>query len=119
MQNKILYTKGCRPSGRRLSASPEVNAATGKGNEYDKCGRLLLRVKKPELHIDQLKNPPEGVLAIEVDEKVARKLFGKSIAIRYFDRTTNHTVGAVNGQYWFKVDVGAAPADTENYEEDN
>ena len=25
MQNKILYTKGCRPSGRRLSASPEVN----------------------------------------------------------------------------------------------
>lgn len=26
MQNKILYTKGCRPSGRRLSASPEVNA---------------------------------------------------------------------------------------------
>ena len=96
-----------------------VYAATGKGNEYDKCGRLLLRVKKPELHIDQLKNPPEGVLAIEVDEKAARKLFGKSITIRYFDRTMNHTVGAVNGQYWFKVDVGTAPADTENYEEDN
>lgn len=96
-----------------------VYAATGKGNEYDKCGRLLLRVKKPELHIDQLKNPPEGVLAIEVDEKAARKLFGKSITIRYFDRTMNHTVGAVNGQYWFKVDVGAAPADTDNNEEDN
>lgn len=96
-----------------------VYAATGKGNEYDKCGRLLLRVKKPELHIDQLKNPPEGVLAIEVDEKAARKLFGKSITIRYFDRTMNHTIGAVNGQYWFKVDVGAAPADTDNNEEDN
>lgn len=95
-----------------------VYAATGKGNEYDKCGRLLLRVKNPELRIDKLKNTPEGVIAVEVDEKVARKLFGKSIAIRYFDRSLNHTVGTVNGQYWFKIDVGAAPSDTDNNEED-
>lgn len=95
-----------------------VYAATGKGNEYDKCGRLLLRVKNPELRIDKLKNTPEGVIAVEVDEKAARKLFGKSIAIRYFDRSLNHTVGTVNGQYWFKIDVGAAPSDTDNNEED-
>ena len=95
-----------------------VYAATGKGNEYDKCGRLLLRVKNPELRIDKLKNTPEGVIAVEVDEKVARKLFGKSIAIRYFDRSMNHTVGTVNGQYWFKVDVGAAPTDANENEED-
>ena len=35
-----------------------VYAATGKGNEYEKCGRLLLRAKRPELRIDSLKNMP-------------------------------------------------------------
>ena len=33
MQNKILYMKGRRPSGRRLSASPEVNSATPKDTQ--------------------------------------------------------------------------------------
>ena len=88
-----------------------VYESTGKGNEYDKCGRLLLRTRNPELRIDRLKNVPEGVIAIEVDEKAARKLFGKKINLRYFDQTFDHTVGTVNGPYWFKVDVGAAPAE--------
>ena len=95
-----------------------VYAATGKGNEYDKCGQLLLRVKNPELRIDKLKNTPEGAIAVEIDEKVARKLFGKNIAIRYFDRSMNHTVGTVNGPYWFKVDVGEAPTEANENEED-
>lgn len=84
-----------------------VYAATGKGNEYDKCGRLLIRMKNPELRIDRLKNLPEGIIAIEVDEAAARKLFGKTITIRYFDGIFSHTVGEVNGPYWFKVDVGS------------
>ena len=91
-----------------------VYAATGKGNEYDKCGRLHLKVKNPDLRIDRLKEVPEGVIAIEVEEKVARKLFGQNIAIHYYDRNFAHTVGTVNGPYWFKVDVGTAPADDED-----
>lgn len=90
-----------------------VYAATGKGNEYEKCGRLLLRAKRPELRIDSLKNMPEGVIAIEIDEAIAKKLFGRTINIRYFSETFNHTVGTVKGAYWFKVDVGSAPDDEE------
>lgn len=96
-----------------------VYAATGKGNEYDKCGRLKLKVKDPELRIDRLKNVPEGMIAIEVDEKVAKKLFGKNIGIRYYDRIFAHTVGAVNGSYWFKIDVGAAPSDQSEPQEES
>lgn len=94
-----------------------VYAATGKGNEYDKCGRLLIRPKRPELRIDRLKNIPEGVIAIEVDEPAARKLFGQTISIHYFSETFTHTVGTVNGAYWFKVDVGTAPDDDDVEEE--
>ena len=96
-----------------LRKNTTVYAATGKGNEYDKCGRLRMKVKNPELRIDRLKEVPEGVIAIEVDEKVARKLFGQNIAIHYYDRNFSHTVGTVNGPYWFKVDVGTAPNDEE------
>lgn len=91
-----------------------VYAATGKGNEYDKCGRLRMKVKNPELRIDRLKEVPEGMIAVEVDEKVARKLFGQNISIHYYDRNFSHTVGTVNGPYWFKVDVGTAPAEDED-----
>ena len=94
-----------------------VYESTGKGNEYDKCGRFKLRIRNPELRIDRLKDVPEGIIAIEVDESVAKKLFGKNIAIRYFDNTFHHTVGTVNGQYWFKVDVGSQPDDSEANEE--
>lgn len=95
-----------------------VYEATGKGNEYDKCGRLLLRSRDPELRIDRLKNVPEGVIAIEVDERTAKKLFGKKIKLRYFDQMFDHTVGTVNGPYWFKVDVGTAPAEAEADQEE-
>lgn len=94
-----------------------VYESTGKGNEYDKCGHFRLRTRDPELRIDRLKDVPEGIIAIEVDESVAKKLFGKNIAIRYFDHTFHHTVGTVNGQYWFKVDVGSQPDDSEGNEE--
>ena len=94
----LLFRKNCT-----------VYAATGKGNEYDKCGRLLIRTKNPELRIDHLKEVPEGIIAIEVEEATARKLFGRTISIRYYDAMFTHTVGTVNGPYWFKVDVGHAP----------
>lgn len=96
-----------------------VYGATGNGNEYDKCGRLLLRVRNPELRVDRLKNIPEGVIAIEVEEKTARKLFGKKINIRFFDQIFSHIVGTVNGPYWFKVDVGSAPIETELMNEED
>ena len=87
------------------------------GNEYDRCGRFLLKAKRPELRIDRLKKVPEGVIAVEVDERVARKLFGKKISIRYYNAIFEHTVGEVNGPYWFKVDVGSScdgPLEEEN-----
>lgn len=94
-----------------------VYEATGKGKEYDRCGRFLLKAKRPELRIDRLKKVPEGVIAVEVDERVARKLFGKKISIRYYNAIFEHTVGEVNGPYWFKVDVGSScdePLEEEN-----
>ena len=94
-----------------------VYESTGNGNEYDKAGRLRLKIKSPELRVDKLKNVPEGVIAIEVDESTAKKLFGKSIAVRYYDNTFRHTVGTVNGQYWFKVDVGTQPGEPDMIEE--
>lgn len=83
----------------------------------EKCGRLHLKVKNPELRIDRLKDIPEGVIAIEVDQAVAKKLFGQTIAIRCYDNTVEHTVGEVNGSYWFKVDIGSQEGES-NYEEE-
>lgn len=60
---------------------------------------------------------PEGVIAIEVDQAVAKKLFGQTIAIRCYDNTVEHTVGEVNGSYWFKVDIGSQEGES-NYEEE-
>ena len=101
----------------RDSKNTTVYEATGKGKEYDRCGRFLLKAKRPELRIDRLKKVPEGVIAVEVDERVARKLFGKKISIRYYNAIFEHTVGEVNGPYWFKVDVGSSsdePLEEEN-----
>lgn len=92
--------------GGVLRKNTTVYKATGKGNEYEKCGRLRLKTKNPELRVDRLKEIPEGVIAVEVDQAVAKKLFGQTIAIRCYDNTVEHTVGTVNGQYWFKVDIG-------------
>ena len=100
-----------------LRKNTTVYKATGKGNEYEKCGRLHLKVKNPELRIDRLKDIPEGVIAIEVDQAVAKKLFGQTIAIRCYDNTVEHTVGEVNGSYWFKVDIGSQEGES-NYEEE-
>lgn len=94
-----------------------VYKATGKGNEYEKCGRLHLSVKDPELRIDHLKEIPEGVIAVELDQAVAKKLFGQTIAIRCFDNTVEHTVGEVNGPYWFKTDIGTQEGES-NFEEE-
>ncbi len=94
--------------GLTLRKNTTVYKATGKGNEYEKCGRLHLKVKNPELRIDRLKDIPEGVIAIEVDQ---------AIAIRCYDNTVEHTVGEVNGSYWFKVDIGSQEGES-NYEEE-
>lgn len=94
-----------------------VYKATGKGNEYEKCGRLHLSVKDPELRIDHLKEIPEGVIAVELDQAVAKKLFGQTIAIRCFDNTVEHTIGEVNGPYWFKTDIGTQEGES-NFEEE-
>lgn len=80
---------------------------------YEKCGRIRLSVKKPDLKLDRLKNAPEGNhLAIEVDEKTARKLFGKVISLHLYDREYQHTVGEVSGDYWFKLAVEDDAADS-------
>ena len=94
-----------------------VYKATGKGNEYEKCGRLHLSVKDPELRIDHLKEIPEGVIAVELDQAVAKKLFGQTIAIRCFDNTVEHTIGEANGPYWFKTDIGTQEGES-NFEEE-
>lgn len=95
----------------RFRKNTTVYKSTGEDNEYDKCGKLSLKVRNPELRIDHLKDVPSGVIAIEVDEGVAKKLFGKKISVRYYDRIMTHTVGSVNGPYWFKMDVGEAPVE--------
>ena len=100
-----------------LRKNTTVYKATGKGNEYEKCGRLRLKTKDPELRIDRLKEIPEGVIAVEVDQSVAKKLFGQTIAIRCYDNTVEHTVGTVNGPYWFKVDVGTQAGESDSEEE--
>lgn len=102
----------------RFRKNTTVYKSTGEDNEYDKCGKLSLKVRNPELRIDHLKDVPSGMIAIEVDEGAAKKLFGKKISVRYYDRIMTHTVGTVNGPYWFKLDVGEAPeADAEPKEE--
>lgn len=95
----------------RFRKNTTVYKSTGEDNEYDKCGKLSLKIRNPELRIDHLKDVPSGVIAIEVDEGVAKKLFGKKISVRYYDRIMTHTVGTVNGPYWFKMDVGEAPVE--------
>lgn len=95
----------------RFRKNTTVYKSTGEDNEYDKCGKLSLKVRNPELRIDHLKDVPSGVIAIEVDEGVAKRLFGKKISVRYYDRIMAHTVGTVNGPYWFKMDVGEAPVE--------
>lgn len=37
--------------------------------------------------------------------------------IRSYDNTVEHTVGEVNGSYWFKVDIGSQEGES-NYEEE-
>ena len=94
-----------------------VYKPTGNSNEYEKCGRLRLKTKNPELRVDRLKVVPEGMIAVEVDEAIAKKLFGQTIDIRCFDTIVKHTVGPVNGQYWFKVDLGSQAGESNSKEE--
>ena len=68
--------------GLLLRKNTTVYKATGKGNEYEKCGRLRLKAKDPELRIDRLKDIPEGMIAVEVDQAVAKKLFGQTIRMK-------------------------------------
>ena len=43
---------------------------------------------------------------MEIDAGTARKLFGKTISVVKQDRTFQHIVDKVDGQYWFKLDLG-------------
>lgn len=99
-----------------LRKNTTVYEATEKENEYRKCGRIFLHARDPEMRMDKLKKVPEGVVAVEVDEKTARKLFGKNIQIHYYDQNYTHTMGRANGPYWFTIDLGNATAPTENME---
>lgn len=82
--------------------------AAENDGEYEKCGRLRLSTNQPELQLDRFEIRPEGNLAIEIDEKTAQRLFGKTIAIHCLGSDYNHTVGTVAGQYWFRVKLEAA-----------
>lgn len=35
----------------------------------------------------------------------------------WYDNTVEHTVGTVNGQYWFKVDIGTQEGEPDTEEE--
>ena len=95
-----------------------VYGTEGPDDEYEKCGRLHLSVRNPELRIDKLKDVPSGIIAFEVAERTAKKLINRRITIRYYDRRFGHKVGEVNGAYWFKLDVGSNPDCFEENEED-
>ena len=97
-----------------------VTVYDSKGNcaEYEKCGQLHLSTKAPDLDLNRLKNTPAGDLAIEVDEKTARKLFGKAITLRHFHHVYKHTVGEVNGQYWFKVSLEHDAVDSKSEDQE-
>ena len=84
-----------------------VYEAAENDGEYEKCGRLRLSTNQPELQLDRFEIRPEGNLAIEIDEKTAQRLFGKTIAIHCLGADYNHTVGTVAGQYWFRVKLEA------------
>lgn len=93
-----------------LRKNTTVYEATGNGDEYDRIGSLRLDPKKPDFRIDRFKKIPEGRVAVEIDGPTARKLFGKTLSIRHFNQTIQHTVGAANASsYWFKLNL--APAD--------
>ena len=57
------------------------------------------------------------MIAVEVDQAVAKKLFGQTIAIHCYDNTVEHTVGTVNGQYGFKADIGTQEGEPDTEEE--
>ena len=56
-------------------------------------------------------------IAAHLHQAVAKKLFGQTIAIHCYDNTVEHTVGTVNGQYWFKVDIGTQEGEPDTEEE--
>lgn len=84
-----------------------VYASTGNGNEYKKCGRVHLRRKDPVIRLEKLKEVPRGMIAVEVEERIARRLFGRNITVRRYGSDFAHTVGAVHGPYWFTMDLNA------------
>lgn len=88
------------------SKNTTVYQSTGNGNEFDRCGRLRIKSKNPVLNLDKLRDVPSGMIAVEIDAGTARKLFGKTISVVKQDRTFQHIVDKVDGQYWFKLDLG-------------
>jgi hypothetical protein len=96
-----------------------VYEAVENDGEFEKRGRLRLSVSKPELQLDRFEIQPEGNLAIEIDERTAQRLFGKTIVIRCLGTDYSHTVGTVTGQYWFRVRLeAAANPETEHEQEE-
>jgi hypothetical protein len=93
-----------------LRKNTTVYEATGNGDEYDRIGSLRLDPKNPDFRIDRFKKIPEGRVAVEIDGPTAKRLFGKTLSIRHFNQTIQHTVGTANASsYWFKLNL--APAD--------
>lgn len=88
------------------SNNTTVYQSTGNGNEYDRCGRLRIKAKNPILNLDKLKEVPNGMIAVEIDAGMARKLFGKTISVVKQDQTFKHVIDKADGQYWFKLYVG-------------
>ena len=99
-----------------LRTNTTVYHETENDGEYEKCGKLRIRMKEPKLKLDRLKNVPDGMIAVEIDAPAARKLFGKTIDILKNDATFKHTVGRAEGAYWFKLDV-SVPVEPETKEE--
>jgi ABC-type anion transport system duplicated permease subunit len=91
-----------------LRTNTTVYRQTGNDNEYEKCGKLRLSVKEPELLLEDLKTVPDGMIAVEIAAPTAKKLFGKTIQIVADEEVFKHTVDRTDGDYWFKLDVSGS-----------
>jgi pilus assembly protein CpaB len=92
-----------------LRKNTTVYRATGNGNEFANCGRIYMNPAQALIQIDRVKAITGGVVAFEINDKTAPKLFGRTIRVSFHGQTFEHEVGEIKGSYWFKIDVGYAP----------
>ena len=88
-----------------------IYEAVGNRGEYKKCGSMRLNPRTPVIRVNRLERAPKGNFAVEISERTARQLFGKTIRVYYRNTTIQHTVGIVSGRYWFMIEAAAVQTD--------